>query len=389
ERTKSVEQVAREVKAFGEGFPGLKVRAGVPGPGGGAAQPVSLRVYGDDLKVLNDLADKIIAKFREAGGLVDITNSGQAGAPEYVVTLDRAKAADLGLSAGQVAQTLRTAYAGSVATTLRRDQTSGTASGIDVRVQLTDDTRKDITLLQQVPLISPAKGGQIYLGQIATVAPAAGPSQIQRTDRQRALTIGANIGEGLILSDVTKRVNAAIASVEVPAGYRIKIGGQADQQSSTFTEFGNALLLSIALVYILLVALYESLLYPLIVIAALPLALVGAMSGLALGQETLNTFSLIGIIALVGLVGKNSILVIDYTNTLRREQGMGRFDALMEAGPRRLRPILMTSSALIFAQIPVMLKIEDGAEVQSPIGWVIFGGMISSTILALVFVPTL
>ena len=389
ERTKSVEQLAREVKVFGEGFPGLKVRAGVPGPGGGGSQPVSLRVYGDDLKVLNDLADKIIGKFRETGGLVDITNSGQAGAPEYVVTLDRAKAADLGLSAGQVAQTLRTAYAGSVATTLRRDQTSGTASGVDVRVQLTDDTRKDITLLQQVPLISPAKGGQVYLGQIATVAPAAGPSQIQRTDRQRALTIGANIGEGLILSDVTKRVNEAIASVEVPAGYRIKIGGQADQQSSTFTEFGNALLLSIALVYILLVALYESLLYPLIVIAALPLALVGAMSGLALGQETLNTFSLIGIIALVGLVGKNSILVIDYTNTLRREQGMGRFDALMEAGPRRLRPILMTSSALIFAQIPVMLKIEDGAEVQSPIGWVIFGGMISSTILALVFVPTL
>ena len=389
ERTKSVEQIARETKAFGEGFPGLKVRAGVPGPGGGGAQPVSLRVYGDDLKVLNELAEKIIGKFRETGALVDITNSGQAGAPEYVVTLDRAKAADLGLSAGQVAQTLRTAYAGSVATTLRRDQTSGAASGVDVRVQLTDDTRKDITLLQQVPLISPAKGGQVYLGQIATVAPAAGPSQIQRTDRQRALTIGANIAEGLILSDVTKKVNQVIASVEVPAGYRIKIGGQADQQSNTFTEFGNALLLSIALVYILLVALYESLLYPLIVIAALPLALVGAMSGLAIGQETLNTFSLIGIIALVGLVGKNSILVIDYANTLRREQGMGRYDALMEAGPRRLRPILMTSAALIFAQIPLMLKIEDGAEVQAPIGWVIFGGMISSTILALVFVPTL
>lgn len=388
-REKSVEVIAQEVKAYAQGVPGLKVRAGVPGPGGQGGQAISFRLFGDDLMVLNSIAEKITTQMKDAGPFIDVTNSGQAGSPEYVVSVDRARAADLGLSAGAVAQTLRTAYSGTVATTLRRDQSSGTASGVDVRVQLSDEVRKDINQLTQVPLVSQAKGGQVFLGQVATVGQRDGPSQIQRTDRQRALTIGANTRPGIILSDATKQVNQIIAGVELPVGYRIKIGGQSESQASTFREFGGALLLSIGLVYILLVALYESLLYPVVVLLALPLALFGAMSGLAIGRETLNTFSLIGIIALVGLVGKNSILVIDFTNQLRREQGMSRFDALMQAGPLRLRPILMTSAALIFAQIPLMLKLEAGSEPQAPIGWVISGGMITSTILALLFVPAM
>ena len=389
DRAKSVEVIAQEVKAYAQGVPGLKVRAGVPGPGGQGGQTISFRVYGDDLRILNSIAENITSKLRDAGPFIDVTNSGQSGSPEYVVSIDRARASDLGLSAATVAQTLRTAYSGTVATTLRRDQSSGTASGIDVRVQLNDEVRKDLSQLTQVPLLSPAKGGQVFLGQVATITQRDGPSQIQRTDRQRALTIGANTLPGVVLSDATRQVNEIIAGVELPANYRIKIGGQSESQASTFREFGGALLLSIGLVYILLVALYESLLYPIVVLLALPLALFGAMAGLAIGRETLNTFSLIGIIALVGLVGKNSILVIDFTNQLRRERGMSRFEALMEAGPLRLRPILMTSTALIFAQIPLMLKLEAGSEVQAPIGWVIFGGMITSTILALLFVPAM
>lgn len=387
-REKSVEVIAQELKAGAAGIPGLKVRAGVPGPGGQGGQIISFRIFGDDLRTLNGIAEDVIGRMR-AAGFIDVTNSGQAGSPELVVSLDRARAADLGLPAGSVAQALRTAYSGSVATTLRREGASGTSTGVDVRVQLSDEVRKDAARLAEVPLTSATKGGQVFLGQVASIASRNGPSQIQRTDRQRALTIGANVTPGIVLSDATARVNAIIAATTVPDGYRIKIGGQSEQQASTFREFGGALLLSIGLVYILLVALYESVLYPVVVLLALPLALFGAMSGLAIGGETLNTFSLIGIIALVGLVGKNSILVIDFTNQLRREQGMSRFDALMEACPIRLRPILMTSLTLIAAQIPLMLKIEAGSEVQAPIGWVIFGGMTTSTVLALLFVPTM
>jgi RND family efflux transporter MFP subunit len=173
-----------------------------------------------------------------------------------------------------------------------------------------------------------------------------------------------------------------------PAGYRFTMGGETEQQQDTFVEFGNALMLSIVLMYMLLVALYESLLYPLIVIFALPLALVGAMGGLAIGRETLNLFSLIGVIMLTGLVGKNSILVVDLTNNLRR-QGLDRRTALLTAGPARLRPILMTSAALIFAQIPLVLKLEEGSELNAPLGWVVMGGMVTSTLLALVFVPAM
>ena len=389
-RQRTAAQVARASRGFGDNIPGMTLRPGVPSAGGGSAQPIQLKIYGSDLATLNRLADESVTALKGLGTLEDLTNSGVAGAPEYVVRIDRRRAADLGLTASQVAQTVRTAYAGSVATKLQRENSVGTSTGIDVRVQLTDDTRESIDKLNAVPLLSPTSGGQVTLGQIASIVPAQGPSQIQRQDRQRVITIGAGITEGTVLGDVTSKVDATMkqAAAQWPAGYRFSMGGESEQQQDTFVEFGNALMLSIVLMYMLLVALYESLLYPLIVLAALPLALVGAMGGLAIGRETLNLFSLIGVIMLTGLVGKNSILVVDLTNNLRR-QGLDRRTALLTAGPARLRPILMTSSALIFAQIPLVLKLEEGSELNAPLGWVVMGGMATSTLLALVFVPAM
>jgi HAE1 family hydrophobic/amphiphilic exporter-1 len=389
-RQRTAAQVGRASRVYGENIPGMTLRPGVPSAGGGSAQPIQLRIFGTDLATLNRISEESMAKLKELGTLEDLTNSGVAGAPEYVVRIDRRRAADLGLTASQVAQTVRTAYAGSVATKLQRENSVGNSTGIDVRVQLTDDTRESIDKLNAVPLLSPSSGGQVTLGQIATITPAQGPSQIQRQDRQRVITIGAGIAEGAVLGDVTGKVDATMKeqAAQWPAGYRFTMGGESEQQQDTFVEFGNALMLSIVLMYMLLVALYESLLYPLIVIFALPLALVGAMGGLAIGRETLNLFSLIGVIMLTGLVGKNSILVVDLTNNLRR-QGLDRRTALLTAGPARLRPILMTSAALIFAQIPLVLKLEEGSELNAPLGWVVMGGMATSTLLALVFVPAM
>jgi hydrophobic/amphiphilic exporter-1 (mainly G- bacteria), HAE1 family len=388
ERKRSAAQVANEAKGFAEGIPGAKIRPGVPSAGGGTAQPIQIRISGEDLATLAKLAEEAGNRLKELGSVTDITNSGQPGAPEYVISVDRQKAADLGLSAAQVASTVRTAYAGSVATQLRPENAVGAAAGIDVRVQLTDETRTNLDRLSAVPLISPLKGGQVLLGQVATIAPAQGPSQIQRIDRQRNITIGASLAEGKVLGDVSREVESALKKIEWPAGYTFQQGGSTQQQNDTFKEFGQALGLSILLTYMLLVALYESLFYPLVVMFALPLALVGAMAGLAITGETLNLFSLIGVIMLTGLVGKNSILVVDYTNTLRR-RGMGRREALLLAGPTRMRPVLMTSAALIFAMMPLALKLEEGAEAQAPLAVVVMGGMITSTLLALVFVPVM
>ncbi|HEX2513083.1 MAG TPA: efflux RND transporter permease subunit, partial [Chloroflexota bacterium] len=390
QRDRTAAQVAREARGFGADIPGVTLRPGVPSAGGGSAQPIQLQIFGSDLATLNRLATESTAKLNALGTLEDVTNSGVAGAPEFVIRIDRQRAADLGLTAGQVAQTVRTAYAGSVATQLRRDNVVGTSTGIDVRVQLTEETREDLQKLNSVPLLSPTRGGQVLLGQVASITPAQGPSQIQRQDRQRVITLGASLVQGAVLGDVSQQVDRTMkeTAAQWPAGYRFTLGGESESQTETFIEFGSALLLSIVLVYMLLVALYESLLYPLIVLLALPLALVGAMGGLALGGQTLNLFSLIGIILLTGLVGKNSILVVDYTNNLR-SQGLDRNTALLTAGPARLRPILMTSAALIFAQIPLILQLEEGSEINAPLGWVVAGGMATSTLLALIFVPAM
>jgi hydrophobic/amphiphilic exporter-1 (mainly G- bacteria), HAE1 family len=390
ERSRTSDQVAREAATFGAGMPGVKLEAATDGVGGNG-KPIQITVYGDDLKNLDAAANKVVETLTSLGGLQDIANSGKQGSPEYVISIDRQKAADLGLSAVQVASTVRTAYAGTIATQLRQDgatASSGAATGIDVRVQLTDDVRNDLDRLVNVPLLSPARGGQVLLGQVATIGPSTTLGQIQRRDKQRNVTITAALAQGKVVGEVSPLVETALKKMDWPEGTRYKMGGEAEQQQETFVEFAQAIGLSVILTYMLLVALYESPIYPLVVLTALPLALVGAMAGLAISGETLNLFSLIGVIMLTGLVGKNSILVVDYTNTLRKE-GMSRLDALMHAGPARLRPILMTSAAMICAQIPLVLKLEEGAEIQAPLAVVVMGGMITSTFLALIFVPSM
>ena len=390
DRHRSSDQVSREAATFGAGIPGVRVEASTAGVGG-SGKPIQVTVYGEDLKNLDAAGSKVVETLTALGGLQDITNSGKQGSPEYVISIDRQKAADLGLSAAQVASTVRTAYAGAVATQLRQDgaaATAGSATGIDVRVQLFDDVRNDLDQLANVPLLSPARGGQVLLGQVATIGPSTSLGQIQRRDKQRNVTVSAALAQGKVVGEVSPQVETALKNMEWPAGTRYKMGGEAEQQADTFIEFAQAIGLSVILTYMLLVALYESPVYPLVVLTALPLALVGAMAGLAISGETLNLFSLIGVIMLTGLVGKNSILVVDYTNTLRK-QGMSRLDALLHAGPARLRPILMTSTAMICAQIPLVLKLEEGSEIQAPLAVVVMGGMITSTFLALIFVPSM
>ena len=215
----------------------------------------------------------------------------------------------------------------------------------------------------------------------------AGPTQIDRRDQRRLVTVGANLEPGLVLGNVTPLVDAAVARVELPPGYTVAPGGNTEQQSTAFGQLFAALGVSILLAYVLMALLYESLVYPLVILFALPVAVGGAVGGLWAFGYSFSVLAMIGMILLVGLAVKNGILLVDRTNHNRRERGMGPEEALLEAGPVRLRPILMTSLTIALALTPTALRLSEGSELRAPLAAAVLGGVISSTLLTLVVVP--
>jgi HAE1 family hydrophobic/amphiphilic exporter-1 len=302
------------------------------------------------------------------------------GDPELIVSVDRQRAADLGLTPTQVSSVLRTGLAGSTVSTFRPQGTTGW----DINVILNPDERARVEQVGQIPIVTP-RGQTIQLGQIANVVTASGPTQITRRDRQRTVYVTANLS-GRTAGDVAKDVQAGLDKITVPNAYKVTQGGAAQSQNESFGQILQALGLSVLLMYMLMVALFESLIFPLMIMFSLPLAVVGAFGLLALTGNTLNMLSMIGMILLTGLVGKNAILLVDYTNTLRK-RGLARNDALLQAGPTRLRPILMTTSALVLAMSPIALKLGEGSEWRAPMAVTVIGGLLTSTLLTLVLIP--
>jgi HAE1 family hydrophobic/amphiphilic exporter-1 len=296
--------------------------------------------------------------------------------------------ADAGVTAQQLAQALRAAVDGSVATKLRSEG----QDEVDVRLIVNQQARTDLAAVQNLPILGNRAGQatMVTLGQVTRTVQVAGPTTIDRRNRQRLVTVGANLAGETPLNDVTRPLQAAITQLQqdgtIPAGYSVALGGQSEQQAKAAANFVMALALSIVLEYMLLAALYESLILPFATMFALPLAVIGAFAGLAVTGNTLNLLSMIGVIVLMGLVGKNGILLIDFTNTLR-QRGITRAAALREAGETRLRPILMTTVALVVGLCPLVLGLEEGSEIYKGMAAVIIGGMLSSTALSLLVVP--
>jgi HAE1 family hydrophobic/amphiphilic exporter-1 len=343
---------------------------------------VSVQVSGDDMNTLIDLSEKVEAAMRSVPGTVDILNTGAARAPETRIVVNRNRALDLGLSPAQVAGTLRTALSGSKAGTYK--QTG--ATDVDITLRMGEAVRSDFNQLLRLPL-GYRNGQMITLDQVSTIERSQSAAKISRTDRQRVLTISAGVS-GRGSADVTNEVEAAISKqVTFPTGYGFQFSGLSQMQRETFADLGSALILSIILVYMLLVALFQSWLHPLAIMFSLPVALVGAFGGLWLFNKTLNMVSILGIILLVGVVTKNAILLVDFTNVLRQERGYSRKAALVEAGRLRLRPILMTTAAIVFALLPLLLGVSAGSELRAPLAAVVIGGNISSTMLTLILVP--
>jgi hydrophobic/amphiphilic exporter-1 (mainly G- bacteria), HAE1 family len=381
QRKASVFDIVTRMRQIGASIPGMQLRTSVPSPLiGGGGSPIDVVIGGQDFGQLQALTTQVLNVVQNTPGAVEVRTSKIAPAPEYRAIVDPDKAADQGVTAQTIANTLQTAVEGLVVSEFRpegQDQ-------VDINLQLKGAENMTPDQLAAIPVLT-TKGTVIRLDQVASIVRSSSPSQIARFNRQREVEVQGNVS-GRSVGDVLRDVQAQTSKMQLPVGYTLSISGQGTQLNTAFGALTQALALSIVLMYMLMVALYESLIYPFAVIICLPVALVGAFFGLMAAGDTINIFSMIGMIMLVGLVAKNAILLVDYTNTLR-SRGMSRRDALLEAGPTRLRPILMTTMTLVFAMIPLALKLGSGAESRSPMAVVVLGGMITSTLLTLVLVP--
>jgi hydrophobic/amphiphilic exporter-1 (mainly G- bacteria), HAE1 family len=349
----------------------------------GFGSPIQLSFSGDNREQIVIAASEI--RNRLAGGAVlGVINpdlSSKPGKPELRVVPDREALADQGIDAASAGAAIRTAYQGDDSVKMRI-----AGNEYDVRVMLDDADRNDPTVLSQVPLRF-VQGVPVYLSQVASVETAPGVDRISRRARSEEILVTADLLPGYAAGTVAAQIDTWISKENlVPAGVSFRQLGQAEAQQREMGFLFAALFLGLALVYMLLASLYNNLLHPFVVQLAQPQAMVGALVALVIFDKTFSLVGFIGIITLVGLVGKNAILLVDYTNTLRG-RGLSRHDAIVEAGPVRLRPILMTSLALILGMLPVALAIGRGSEFRDTIGITIIGGITLSTLLTLFVIP--
>jgi HAE1 family hydrophobic/amphiphilic exporter-1 len=340
--------------------------------------PIQFNIRGQKLQDLAAVSRKVMAGMREAGGIVDIDSTYRAGKPELNIKVDRNRAAALGVPVASIATTIRALMGGDKATQMRQ---GGDLFDVRVRLQAKDRVRpEDLKRLQ----VRSSLGKMIDLSNLVTIKRGSGPTEITRGKRQRQVTILANL-QDKPMGEALKEIRAVAARV-VPEGYSTDFTGMGEVMEDSFREMFFALFLAIVMVYMILASQFNSFIHPLTIMLSLPMSLIGAIGALLISGNSLSIFGMIGIIMLMGLVTKNAILLVDYTNTLR-SRGLSRDEALLRAGPVRLRPILMTTAAMVFGMLPVALGMGEGAEVRAPMAVCVIGGLITSTLLTLLVVP--
>jgi HAE1 family hydrophobic/amphiphilic exporter-1 len=345
----------------------------------GITAPVEIKIYGDDLDRLRDLSEQVLEQMRKVPGIQDPTSSVEERTPEIDFSLDRERATQYALTSAQVSNSVANALQGTVASIYRE-----AGQEINIRVRLDSSTLQSISDIGDVPISSPM-GFTVPLRDIAHVVYGEGPSAIQRENAKRVALIDADVN-GRPLSAVGADIAALLKKMPLPQGYFYDYGGEQQSMKETFSSLLLVLMLALLLVYMILAALYESLIHPLTIMVSIPFAFTGAFIMLAITGTTLSTTSYIGLIMLVGIVATNAIVLLDFV-IKNRERGMNRHDAVVEAGKVRLRPILMTAIATLFAMIPLAFSNSKGIDLQKPMGVAVFGGLFSSTILTLIVIP--
>lgn len=341
--------------------------------------PMMVIIQGDDLNTLLAEGRRVKAMMEGIAGSSDVRISVNPGIPELHVDVDRARASDRGLPSGLVGITARSLVEGQLVGTMR----DGGAEA-DIRVRAAPRFASNAEAIATLPLSSPR--GTIALGDVATVTMGAGPSEIQHYNRMRAVTVSTQIANGYTLGTVQEQFLAALKAAPLPKGYFYTLDGQVSDMNETAKAMGLAVLVAALFIFMVLASQFESLFHPFTLMASLPLALVGAIFALALTGNTISMGSQIGLVLLMGLVTKNAILLVDGALSAMRE-GASPADAMRHAGPRRLRPILMTTAAMVLGMIPTALNHGVGAEFRAPMAIVVIGGVLSSTVLTLLVVP--
>jgi HAE1 family hydrophobic/amphiphilic exporter-1 len=344
---------------------------------------IQLQVRGPDAVELTRLAQAVADEMRKVPGAVDVGLSTKGQKPELDVQLDRALAGSLGVTVGQVAQALRPAFAGIDV----GDWIDPSGETRDVTIRLAPESRTVVADLESLPILVGGDETSIPLGQVARVTPSIGPARIDHLDRDRVIVVQANTQNrplSAVVGDTMARVQTAIT---FPAGYTLSQGGETEEQQEIFTQMFVAIGVAILLMYFVLVVQFGSFLEPFSIMLSLPLSLIGVMLALVVTGESLNIMSMIGVILLVGIVAKNAILLIDFAKW-SEEAGMDRREALIQAGRVRLRPILMTTFALVAGMVPVALGSGEGGDFRAPLGITVIGGVITSTLLTLLVIPT-
>ncbi|MDF2626998.1 MAG: AcrB family rane transport protein [Symbiobacteriaceae bacterium] len=360
-------------------IPGARVNvvaSGMLDPGG---SPIEVQIRGDDLSVLEALANQAADVIAKVPGAREVRTSVDEGLPEVQVKVDRARAAAYNLSPSTIAVAVQSAVKGQVVSEYR----SG-GKEIDIRLQATEAARADMEALAQLP-ISSGTGQTVPLGQIATLVKGTGPTVVEREDRARVVKITGSIHDrdmGHVVSDI----KAEMAKVAIPPGYTVSYEGQNKEMEDAFGGLIQALLFSIALVYLTMAAQFESWLHPFIIMFTVPLSLSGAFGSLVLTGRSLDISGMIGLILLVGIVVDNAIVLIDHVNQLRRE-GHSVMEALQEGCPTRLRPVLMTTLCTLLGLFPLALGLAAGSDLQAPMATVVIGGLAVSTLLTLIMIP--
>lgn len=360
-------------------IPGVKVRTSPTTlTGSAASSPIQFVVKGTDLRKVDSTASMVLDIMKKIPGTTDVKFSIDDPKPEISVQIDRSKMEELGLSVADVGATLRTALAGNTDSKYKDGPYE-----YDINVMFDKFDRQNIFDVAGITFIN-NRGQQIELKQFADISQTMGPSMLERFDRMSSVTINSNV-IGRASGTVGSEIEAAFAG-KIPAGVSVEKEGMLKQQGEAFSSLGFALLAAIILIYLIMVALYNSLLHPFVVLFSIPVAMIGSFIALALTMEVLSIFSIIGLITLLGLVAKNAILLVDFTNELVKG-GKELGEALVEAGRERLRPILMTTFAMVFGMLPLAIASGAGAELKNGMAWVIIGGLTSSLVLTLVLVP--
>jgi HAE1 family hydrophobic/amphiphilic exporter-1 len=366
---------SRELEAK---FPGVKIKSSVIGMVS-FGEPIQIVLNAENSKVLMAAANDLKYRIENMPGANDVSLSVEEGNPQAEVNIDREKMGKLGLDINTVGTSLQNAYAGNTDAKYR----VGTDE-YDINVKLDDFDRQNVTDVEELTFLN-TSGQLIRLSQFATVVQGSGPSILERKDRRTSVTVKSNV-LGITSGILSDNIQQSLKEHPLPKGVDIKWSGDTERQADSMGALGIAIVAALVLMYLVMVALYDSFIYPFVVLFSIPVAFIGAFLALNLAKSSMSMFTMLGIIMLFGLVAKNAILIVDFANH-RKENGESTFDALIIAGKTRLRPILMTTLAMVAGMLPIALAKGAGSEWKNGLGWVLIGGLSSSLVLTVFVVP--